>query len=111
MGEPGCYQEAKFEGVTNIEALNDLTVKISFADPTPNPYGPFVGSQTPILQQAQFENCTGTLRQACTEENIVPIGTGALVVIEHSAHDLIYLDANEHYLDLSLPAFSTMVTL
>ena len=40
MGEAGCYQEAKFEGVTNVEALDDLTVKISFADPMPNPYGP-----------------------------------------------------------------------
>jgi len=109
MGEPGCYQEAKFEGVTNIEALNDLTVKISFADPTPNPYGPFVGSQTPILQQAQFENCTGTRRQECTEENFGPIGTGAFVVTEFRPNDVIQLKVNENYRDSSKPAFATMV--
>ena len=97
MGEAGCYQEAKFEGVTNVEALDDLTVKISFADPMPNPYGPFVGSQTPILQQAQFENCTGTRRQECTEENFGPIGTGPFVVTEFKPNDVIQLKANENY--------------
>lgn len=47
IGEPGCYQEAKFEGVKSIDAVDDLTVKITFEKPMPNPYGPFVGSQTP----------------------------------------------------------------
>ena len=109
MGEAGCYQEAKFEGVTNVEALDDLTVKISFADPMPNPYGPFVGSQTPILQQAQFENCTGTRRQECTEENFGPIGTGPFVVTEFKPNDVIQLKANDNYRDASKPAFATMV--
>ena len=109
MGEAGCYQEAKFEGVTNVEALNDLTVKISFADPMPNPYGPFVGSQTPILQKAQFENCTGTRRQECTEENFGPIGTGPFVVTEFKPNDVIQLKANDNYRDPSKPAFATMV--
>ena len=109
MGEAGCYQEAKFEGVTNVEALNDLTVKISFADPMPNPYGPFVGSQTPILQKAQFENCTGTRRQECTEENFGPIGTGPFVVTEFKPNDVIQLKANDNYRDPNKPAFATMV--
>ena len=52
IGEPGCYQEAKFEGVKSVDAVDDLTVKITFEKPMPNPYGPFVGSQTPILQKA-----------------------------------------------------------
>ena len=109
MGEAGCYQEAKFEGVTNVEALDDLTVKISFADPMPNPYGPFVGSQTPILQKAQFENCTGTRRQECTEENFGPIGTGPFVVTEFKPNDVIQLKANDNYRDPNKPAFATMV--
>ena len=75
----------------------------------PNPYGPFVGSQTPILQQAQFENCTGTRRQECTEENFGPIGTGPFVVTEFKPNDVIQLKANDNYRDPSKPAFATMV--
>ena len=57
-----------------------------------------LGSQTPILQQAQFENCTGT-RQECTEENFGPIGTGPFVVTEFKPNDVIQLKANDNYRD------------
>lgn len=109
MGEPGCYQEAKFEGVSKVEALDDLTIKITFDNAMPVPYGPFVGSQTPILQKAQFENCTGTRRQECTDENFGPIGTGPFVVTEFKPNDVIQLKANPNYRDPSKPAFASMV--
>ncbi|MGB0799514.1 MAG: ABC transporter substrate-binding protein, partial [Planktomarina sp.] len=55
----GCAQVTKFEGVSSIATPDAHTVVITFDQPTPFPYGPFVGGESPILQAAQFANCMG----------------------------------------------------
>ena len=55
--EGGCAQLAKFDGIKSISIPDDLTIVVTFEGPMPNPYGPFMGGQTPIIQKAQFENC------------------------------------------------------
>ena len=40
--ETGCVYSARFDGVTSIEAVDPLNVKITFDGPTPYPYLPFV---------------------------------------------------------------------
>jgi peptide/nickel transport system substrate-binding protein len=57
--EGGCAQAARYEGVQSVEAIDDLTVKVTFTGPKPNPYQAFVGSTSPVLQKAQFANCLG----------------------------------------------------
>ena len=57
--EGGCAQAAFFDGVENVEAVDDMTIKVTFNQPKPNPYGPFVGGQSPIIQAAQFADCLG----------------------------------------------------
>ena len=74
--EGGCAQLAKYSGVETVEAIDDLTVKVTFSQPTPNPYGPFMGGQSPIIQAAQYAECTGARASECAEENFAPIGTG-----------------------------------
>ena len=106
--EGGCAQLAKFEGITNVEALDDLTVKVTFGAPKPNPYGAFVGGQSPIIQKAQFENCLGAKAQECTDANFGPIGTGPFRVTEFRTNDVIQLEANPNYRDPAKPAFATM---
>ena len=63
----GCANTVKFNGVTSVDTPDASTVVINFAEATPNPYAPFVGGQTPILQAAQFA------------DNDLLIVTGALV--------------------------------
>ena len=106
--EGGCAQLAKFEGITNVEALDDLTVKVTFGAPKPNPYGAFVGGQSPIIQKAQFENCLGAKAPECTDANFGPIGTGPFRVTEFRTNDVIQLEANPNYRDPAKPAFATM---
>ncbi len=60
--EGGCQQETKFSDVTSVEALDDLTVKVTFGKPKPFPYLPFVGQESPIIQAAQFATMPGTFR-------------------------------------------------
>lgn len=106
--EGGCAQAAFFDGVENIEALDEKTVKVTFNQPKPNPYGPFVGGQSPIIQKAQFENCTGAKAPECTAENFGPIGTGPFVVTDFKTNDVIQYEANPNYRDPAKPAFATV---
>lgn len=106
--EGGCAQRAKFDGVTSVEALDDLTVKVTFGQPTPNPYGPFMGGQSPIIQKAQFESCVGAAASSCTDQNFYPIGTGPFVVTDFRPNDVISLEANQNYRDPAKPAFATV---
>ena len=87
----GCAQEAKFEGITNVEAVDDRTVTITFGAPTPFPWVAFVGAQSPIIQQAQFAECTGAASATCTEANTKPIGTGPFMVTDFLVNDVVTL--------------------
>lgn len=106
--EGGCAQGAFFSSVDKVEAVDDMTVKVTFTQPQPNPYLPFVSGQSPILQKAQFENCLGARAPECTEENFNPIGTGPFKVVEFKPNDVITMEANPNYRDPSKPAFATL---
>lgn len=105
----GCAQTDYYAGVKNVEAPDAQTIKITFDQPTPYPYTPFVGYRSPILQKAQFADCLGTKAIECTEANFAPVGTGPFVVSEFRANDMIALKANDHYRDAAKPAFSNVV--
>ncbi len=106
--EGGCASASFFDGVERVEVVDDLTVKITFNQPKPNPYNPLVGAQSPILQKAQFENCTGARAPECTDANFAPIGTGPFVVDEFKPNDVISMSANPNYRDPAKPAFATL---
>ena len=106
--ESGCAQLTKFEGVASVETPDDLTVIVNFEGPTPFPYGPFVGGESPILQARQFADCMGARAPECTDENFSPVGTGPFVVTEFRTNDVIQLVANENYRDASKPAFASV---
>ncbi len=106
--EGGCAQGAKFDGVTDVSVVDDLTVTVTFDKPTPNPYGPFMGGQSPIIQAAQFADCLGAKAPECTDANFMPIGTGPFVVTEFRTNDVWTGVANENYRDASKPAFASL---
>ena len=106
--ESGCAQVTKFEGVESVETPDANTVVVNFAGPTPNPYGPFVGGESPILQAAQFAECLGAAAPECTDENFGPIGTGPFVVTEFRPNDVITMVANENYREAGKPAFASV---
>ncbi|WP_127112461.1 peptide ABC transporter substrate-binding protein [Shimia sediminis] len=106
--EGGCAQLAKFDGVESVEVVDDLTVKVMFNEPKPNPYGPFMGGQSPIIQAAQFADCLGAKAPECTDANFAPIGTGPFVVDEFKPNDVISMSANPNYRDPAKPAFATL---
>ena len=104
----GCAQAARYEGIEKVEAVDELTVKITWTAPKPNPFTAFVGATSPILQAAQFANCLGTAAPTCTEQNFKPIGTGPFMVTDFKVNDVVELAANPNYRDPAKPRFATM---
>ena len=103
----GCNALSNFTDVSNVEAVDDLTVKITFGVPKPFPYGPFVGTTAPIIQAAQFKDCMGAKAPECTDQNFNPTGTGPFKVVEFKANDVVTYEANPMYRDPAKPAFAT----
>ncbi len=92
----GCISSA-FGNVVSVEAVDDVTVLITFDGPTPWPYTTFVGATEPVLQRAQFTPCMGEAAQSCTDQNFFPIGTGPFVVTEMRAEDTVQYEYNVNY--------------
>ncbi len=103
----GCAQGAKFVGIESVTATDDRTVVVKFEYPMPNPYQPFVGHESPIIQAAQFANCLGANAPTCTDANFMPVGTGPFAVTDFRVNDVIQYVANPNYRDVSKPAFAT----
>ena len=106
--EGGCASAANYDGVTSIKAIDSMTVKVTFDQPKPNPYGPFVGNKSPIIQAAQFAECMGARAPECTEANFGPIGTGPFVVTNFKPNDVIQMVANDNYRTAGKPAFASL---
>ncbi|MEM6430920.1 MAG: peptide ABC transporter substrate-binding protein, partial [Deinococcota bacterium] len=107
--EAGCVASNFFTDIESVEAVDDLTVTISFSVPKPFPYSAFVSAESPVLQQAQFADCLGIAAQECTEENFAPIGTGPYVVADFRANDVVTYEANPLFREADKPAFQTVV--
>ena len=107
--EGGCAQASYFDGVTDIEKVDERTFTIRFDEPKPFPYTALVGAESPLLQKAQFEDCMGARAPECTEENFGPVGTGPFVVTEFRPNDVVLYEANPNYRDPAKPAFQTVL--
>ena len=105
----GCAQASYFDGVESVEAIDDLTIKITFDAPKPFPYTALVGSESPIIQAAQFADCLGAAAPTCVDANFSPIGTGPFVVDNFKANDVIQFSANETFRIEGQPAFSNVL--
>jgi peptide/nickel transport system substrate-binding protein len=82
--EGGCAQGAKFDGVASVEAIDDLTVKVTFTGPTPVPYGPFMGGQSPDHPGRAVRRLPRRPRPNARTRTSCPIGTGPFVVTTSS---------------------------
>ena len=107
--EGGCNAAERFQDVESVEALDDHTVRITFGVAKPFPYGPFVGSEVPVFQKAQYQNCMGAKAPECTEQNFGTIGTGPFKVREFRPNDVVLYEMNENYRIAGKPHFSSVL--
>ena len=64
------------EPIEDVEAVDDLTLRVTFSSPQSYPYKAFVGAGGVVLQETQFGGCLGEEARQCEMENLYPIGTG-----------------------------------
>ena len=95
--ETGCTSASSFDGVVSVEAVDDLTVRITFEAPTPYPYQAFVGSGAPVISRAQFADCIGAAAVTCDEENIGPLGTGPYRIVAFETNERAVYERNPFY--------------
>ncbi len=99
--------EKYYKAIETVEAIDPLTVKITFKDPNPSWALPFTGQNGMILPKHIFEQVQGpNARQA--PENLQPVGTGPYRFITATDGSWTYA-ANEQFRE-GLPAF-TLVEL
>lgn len=105
----GC-STGTFQNVESVEALDDLTIQITFTGPQSYPYVPFVSWTSPIIQQAQFADCIGAAAVSCTDQNFQPIGTGPYMVTELRPEDTVLYEMNPNYRKIAdgKPFFGTV---
>lgn len=93
----GCTASSSFADISSVEALDNLTVKISFHAPTPYPYAAFVGAGVPVLSRAQFADCLGPAALGCEDENFAPLGPGPYRIVEFTPDEEAVYERNPHY--------------
>ena len=79
--------------VDSVEAIDDLTVKVTFKQPTPAPLAPFVGGSGMILPEHVFGDYIGASARSAPG-NTAPIGTNAFQVREFRPDDTIIYEPN-----------------
>ena len=94
--DTGCTSESAFDGINSVQAVDDLTVKITFDVPTPYPYNAFVGSSTPVISRLQFGECLDP-DNSCDSQINSPLGTGPYRIVSFTTNEQVVYERNPHY--------------
>ncbi len=97
----GSYKEVK------VEKVDDFTVRVRFAKPTPFWADAFVGARGMIIPKHLFADYSGgKSRDAPT--NLKPVGTGPYRFVDFKPGDMVRGELNANYHEANRPHFDTM---
>lgn len=102
--ETAAVTAGNFASVTSVEAVDDFTVKVTFAEPNPAWFDVFTGPNGMILPRHVFADYVGA-KSRDAPANLKPIGTGAFMVREFRAGDVVLYDRFPEYWDAGKPWF------
>lgn len=102
--DTGATSMGIFEGVKQVEALDEHTVKVTFKEVTPAWFSVFVGAEGMILPKHQFVDYQGT-KARTAPANLMPVGTGAYRVVEFKPGDVVVYEKNPNYRDVAQVGF------
>ena len=95
--ETGCTAESSFDGISSVEAIDALTVRVAFDAPTPYPYTAFVSTGSPIISRTQFADCVGKAAAGCEAQNTAPLGTGPYRIIDFTPNEDALYERNPYF--------------
>ncbi|RIK46919.1 MAG: peptide ABC transporter substrate-binding protein, partial [Chloroflexi bacterium] len=96
-----------FASVETVEAVDDVTVKITFKQANPAWFDVFTGPNGMILPRHIFGEYIGE-KSRDAEANLKPVGTGPYKVREFRSGDVVLYDINTEYWDPGKPYFDTV---
>lgn len=91
--------------IEKVEALDPLTVRVTFKEPTAGWYGPFVGTNGMILPKHALQDYIGANARNAPF-NLKAFGTGPYMVEDFKPGDLVVYTANPNYREPNKPFFS-----
>ncbi|MGY6251432.1 peptide ABC transporter substrate-binding protein [Bosea thiooxidans] len=97
----GAYKDIK------VEKVDDFTVKVIFAKPTPFWADPFVGVAGMIIPKHHFGDYKGANSREAPA-NLKPVGTGPYKFADFKPGDILTGIRNEHYHVANQPHFDTI---
>jgi len=100
--ENAATTAALYTGIANVEAIDPVTVRITFTGPQPAWYVPFTGSWWGAVYP---EHVLAGGAEAYQAFLLAPIGTGPFVVESFSPGDQAVYIANERYREPNRPFF------
>jgi peptide/nickel transport system substrate-binding protein len=103
--ETGATTYGTYVNVDKVEPVDAYTVKITFKDPTPAWFLPFVGEQGQILPRHALDAYVGSNARNAPF-NGKSFGTGPYKVESFRPGDLVVYSINEYYREPNKPAFS-----
>lgn len=103
----GSIDRTSWELLSNVEAVDDLTVLATFASPTIGWFQPF-GSNIGAIYPRHFWDGKDPA-VANTEFAETPIGTGAFVLESLAPNDQVIYLANENYREANKPFYSRII--
>lgn len=103
----GSIDRVSWELLANVEAVDELTVRATFASPTIGWFQPF-GSNIGVIYPRHFWDGKDPVA-ANTEFASSPIGTGAFVLESLAPNDQVIYLANETYRESNKPFFSRVI--
>ena len=103
----GSVNSGDYAIVKKVEAIDDYTVKVTFANVTPAWYSVFVGGAGLILPAHLYGDYNGENARE-SPYNLRPIGTGPYQVKEFKPSDSVIYEPNPYYRDLEQLKFETI---
>jgi peptide/nickel transport system substrate-binding protein len=102
--ETGSTSQGVYGPIEKAEAVDPLTVKLTFKDPTPGWYVPFVGHTGMILPKHALSDYVGA-KAKDAPFNLKAFGTGPYLVEAFKPGDLVIYARNPNYRDAARPSF------
>jgi len=93
--------------IANIEAVDDTTAVVTFANPSAAWFDPFTGGFNGPIYPAHIFNDDPL--EVGDSFLLNPIGTGPFVITSFSPNDQVTYAANENYREPNKPAFATVL--
>jgi peptide/nickel transport system substrate-binding protein len=88
-----------------VEAIDPLTVKLTFKEPTGGWYGPFTGTNGMVVPKHALQEFTGANARNAPF-NLKSFGTGPFMVEDFKPGDLVVMKANPNYREPGKPFFA-----